>query len=513
MPFSVAQLFRPSLTRTLLFLVSVLFSGFAFDTATAAPRFDGRVIVKATEYPWSALGRVNAGGRSYCTGTLISERHVLTEARCLFYDVEGRWWDPSELHFVAGYERDRYAVNSPVVRYDLAPGYDGGDEAVLSNVTNNWAILTLRRPIGRAAGWVRLQRLDEDALARLESGEAYVLEAGYRRGQPHVITVSLDCGLRSLARQELRHRGICRALNVQPGLSRLLYIDDEFRVLAPQSMQSRRVRQGSASVPALVDQFMPRQTLDGVLDGLGYADASVAPAGPLDASVMTLASVFGAALRESGLRNAGDLEVALTTEVSKPPATAPPVATVSLPAPIPVAAPGRAAALALAPIPVAAPGRAAAPAPTLVRETAPTLAAVLVSVSAPAAASQRGASGVPAPSAASTLFTYRTAAATRDDPPLPAARPAAGAYVVQLASFTTRPVAAHASAMLQERYADILGSLDVFVQSAFLADRGQVFRVRTGPYATLQLASETCRRIRARNYDCLVMKQSRAGSA
>ena len=35
----------------------------------AAPRTDGRVIVQAMEYPWSALGRVNAGGRSHAVGT------------------------------------------------------------------------------------------------------------------------------------------------------------------------------------------------------------------------------------------------------------------------------------------------------------------------------------------------------------------------------------------------------------------------------------------------------------
>ena len=510
MSLGATRLFHRSFSCALLLLGWALWSGLTGGLATAAPKFDGRVIVDATEYPWSALGRVNTGGRSYCTGVLIGERQVLTEARCLFYATEGRWWDPSELHFVAGYERDRHPVNSPVVHYHLAPGYDTGGAQLLSNVTNNWAVLTLARPIGRQAGWIRLQRLDGDALAHLERGEAFVLEAGYRRGQPHVITVSLDCGLRSLARQELRRRGICRTLNLQPGLSRLLYFDDEFRVLAPQTMQPRMARRASASIPAQVDRFMPRQTLDGVLAGLGYGGAPAAPTEPAEVSVTTLASVFDASLRESRLRDDGDLEIAAAA--STPPAATPAVETrpasalATVPAPLPA--------------PDAVPARNAAPAPVPAEEAAPTLISVLVAVAAPLAASSRDASALPAPSpaAASTLATYRvpaadsTAAATRADPPVTAAAPTAGSYLVQLASFSSRPVAAYASLMLRERFSDVLGGLDVFVQPAVLADRGQVFRIRTGPYETLLLAHDTCNQIRARKYDCLIVLQRGAGA-
>ncbi len=143
----------PSFAKLLCLLALSVFMfgrGLGVNPSLAAPSFDGRIMVDAMEYPWSALGRVNAGGKGYCTGTLISDRHVLTKANCLYNPIEGRWWHSSELHFIAGYQRDSYQMQSGVARYQI--GHDYGTGETLANMINDWAVLTLEQPIGRKAG-------------------------------------------------------------------------------------------------------------------------------------------------------------------------------------------------------------------------------------------------------------------------------------------------------------------------------------------------------------------------
>ncbi len=271
--------------------------GLGFDTTLAAPNFDGRTLVDAMEYPWSALGRVNAGGQFYCTGSLIGERHVLTRATCLYNATEGRWWHSSELHFIAGYQRDSYQIHSAVARYDVAPRFGTGK--TLANLMNNWALLTLEEPIGLQAGWMALQPLDQTALDGIERGTAYVVMAGYRPGQPHVITVTFDCSFDTLLRRELVERGACRTLlGGAGGLSKLVFIDGQFRALAPRMMPRRFVKAvlnghalHSAHAPGNNSPAsrLPRNSIAGLLKQAGYASGVNGHTDPSDlrAAIMT----------------------------------------------------------------------------------------------------------------------------------------------------------------------------------------------------------------------------------
>jgi protease YdgD len=66
--------------------------------------------------PWRAVGKLQAVAlnlRMLCTGTLVSLSKVLTAAHCVFNPRAQHNFPPESLHFLIGYEGNRYARMPP----------------------------------------------------------------------------------------------------------------------------------------------------------------------------------------------------------------------------------------------------------------------------------------------------------------------------------------------------------------------------------------------------------------
>ncbi|MEE8500709.1 MAG: trypsin-like serine protease [Kiloniellales bacterium] len=249
----------------------------------------GRAEVNAMEYPWSAIGRVNAGGRGHCTGFLIGERRVMTAAHCLYDNREGRWRTANELHFVAGYQRDTYLIHSPVRSYSRSHHFDVTAGATMTNAIADWAVLTLEKPIGRQAGWLGLRRLGKRLLKRIQRGESRLLQAGYRRGWTHIMSVNFDCTITGFFEE---HMGIAHGCDVAKGDSGsplLVAVDGGFQV-AGMHVLNGRTQAGEIAGALSIALFHPKSGVPQAIEAVrgagpvwsgGHAPAGGGPASPV----------------------------------------------------------------------------------------------------------------------------------------------------------------------------------------------------------------------------------------
>ena len=152
---------------------------------------DDREFLTEMKSPWTAIGRVNIGGASrtsYCTGTLIGPRMVITAAHCLVAKGSGKRHVVGNIHFLPGTTGGKALAHGRAQCVRLAKAFRHDQSDAAEKFRTDVRVIILKEPLD----------IPPAPLMGARTADAPLLlqHLGYTRDSRHRIKRDADCQLR-----------------------------------------------------------------------------------------------------------------------------------------------------------------------------------------------------------------------------------------------------------------------------------------------------------------------------
>lgn len=219
-----------------------------------------RKAMDSSVYPWRTIGRVNVGGTTHCTGSLVADNIVLTAAHCLYSKRLQRMVPANMVHFLAGYAHGDYAAQSKIIAYETGIKFDGKAGANTANMPHDWALLILQEPLGITLGHLELH--DAFSEARLSNSRtkkpravlstSHIAAAGYPQDRSHLLSLERNCRIVNAFNRGTVLVTSCLSLQGDSGGPILQEAGDEWFLIGVQTAAAQRGRvRSSIGISAL----------------------------------------------------------------------------------------------------------------------------------------------------------------------------------------------------------------------------------------------------------------------